>query len=74
MKIEIEWSHDSYDNCETCGPSYAEGARVYVDGNLVIDKSPVAHCFNCENYSERDIYDAILQWLGHEVSERTSLA
>ncbi|ANW00705.1 hypothetical protein [Bradyrhizobium icense] len=67
MKIEIEWLHDSYDNCETCGTSYAEGARVYVDGALAVDMSPVAHCLGGAHYSDSDVYSAILKHLGHEV-------
>jgi hypothetical protein len=70
MKIEIEWLTDCYDACETCGSSYAEGAKVYVDGALTIDMSPSAHCFGGANYYQSDVYDAILKWLGHEVAER----
>lgn len=70
MKIEIEWLTDSYDSCETCGPSYAEGARVYIDGNMAIELTPLAHCFDGANYYQSEVYDAILKHLGHEVIER----
>lgn len=70
MKIEIEWLTDSYDLCETCGPSYAEGARVYIDGVLTIDMAPAAHCFGGDNDYQSDVYEAVLKWLGHEVAER----
>jgi hypothetical protein len=67
--IKIEWLSDSYDNCETCGVSYAEGARVYVDGVLVLDMTPSAHCFGGAHYSQSDVYQGLLKHLGHEVEE-----
>lgn len=73
MKIEIDWLTDSYDNCETCGPSYAEGAKVFIDGVLTIDMAPSAHCFGGNNYYQSDVYDAILKWLGHEIAEREDI-
>lgn len=63
--IRIEWLHDSYDNCETCGPSYAEGARVYVDGVVAIELEPVAHCYNGANFTETEVFASILEHLGH---------
>ena len=72
MKIEIEWLTDSYDNCETCGTSYAEGARVYVDGSLTLDMAPSAHCFGGAHHEQSEVYDAILKWLGHEVLDRAT--
>ena len=64
MKIKIEWLTDCWD-CDTCGWSSAEGARVYFDDKLVIDLTPVAHCFNNENYDDHYVFDQILQKLGH---------
>lgn len=66
MKIRIEELSDSYD-CETCGPSFAGGARVYIDGELKIDLTPSAHCFGGADYRDRDIMHAVLEHLGHEV-------
>lgn len=65
--LKIEWLSDCYDNCETCGSSYAEGARVYVDGELALDLAPSAHCFGGAHYDQADVYERILRHLGHEV-------
>ncbi len=66
MKIKIEWLTDQMD-CETCGPSWAEGAKVYFDDKFVIDMQPSAACFDGASYSDADVYDAILKELGHTV-------
>lgn len=66
MKIEIEALGDSYE-CDTCGWSDAYGAKVYFDGELVLDMTPVAHCTGGNNYTDEDIFTAILQKLGHTV-------
>lgn len=62
--IRIEWLTDSYD-CETCGGSFAEGARVYIDGAIAIEMEPVAHCFGGANFAESDVFERILRHLGH---------
>ena len=66
MKIKIEWLHDGYD-CETCGGSYAEGAKVTIDDQVVLDLEPVAHCFGGTNYDRDEVYHRIFKHLGHEV-------
>ena len=43
VMYKIIYLTDSYD-CETCGCNYAEGYQIYKDDELVVDKSPVAHC------------------------------
>ncbi|PWL18850.1 hypothetical protein DKP76_07250 [Falsochrobactrum shanghaiense] len=68
MKISIEWLDDTYD-CETCGSSWAEGALVYIDGLLVLDLQPSAHCYNGVSYQEGDVYQRILEHLGHGVEQ-----
>lgn len=65
--IKIEWLTDHYDNCETCGSSWAEGARVFVDGVLALDLSPVAHCHSGLHYDQGDVYERLLRHLGHVV-------
>lgn len=65
--IKIEWLHDSYGGCETCGASYAEGARVYIDGELALDLAPAAHCLGGADYQEGEVYTRLLQHLGHTV-------
>jgi hypothetical protein len=67
-KIRIEWTSDNYD-CETCGGSWAEGARVYKDGEVWLDLEPLAHCFGGANYPTNEVYNQILRALGHEVEE-----
>lgn len=66
MKIKIERLTDCYE-CDTCGWSDAEGAKVYFDDELVIDMTPVANCFGGGNYTDEDVFTAILQKLGHTV-------
>ena len=66
MKIKVETLTDSWD-CDTCGFSDAYGAKVYFDDNLVIDMSPTANCYAGDNYTDEDIFKAILIKLGHTV-------
>ena len=66
MKIRIEWLSDDYD-CETCGASFAEGARVFIDGALAIELVPVAHCYDGTSYDQENVLRRILEHLGHEV-------
>lgn len=66
MKIKVETLTDSWD-CDTCGFFDAYGAKVYFDDNLVIDMPPTAHCHAGDNYTDEDIFKAILIKLGHTV-------
>lgn len=66
-KIKIEWLDDS-SNCETCGMSYAEGAIVSFDGEVVIELVPHAACYDGNSYSEDQVYRKIIEQLGHEVT------
>lgn len=66
-KIEIEWLDDS-SNCETCGPSYAEGAVVKIDGAVALDLTPCAHCFGGTNHDREDVLQHALEHLGHKVA------
>lgn len=65
--IRIERTTD-YHDCDTCGLSMAEGANVSVDGHLVIELKPHASCFEQDSYSDREVFAAILNLLGHTVS------
>lgn len=65
MKIRIDWLTDTCD-CDTCGPSYAEGAVVYFDDVEVLKFRPSAHCFDGENYSREYVYQAIIKHLEPE--------
>lgn len=67
MNIKIEMLSDSYE-CDTCGWSDAYGAKVYFDGELVLDMTPIAHCYSgVNNHDDEDIFTAILNKLGHTV-------
>lgn len=67
-KIKIKWLSDSHD-CETCGYSYAEGAFVTLDGNVLLDLEPVAHCFDCSHWDCDKVYKLILEKLGYHVED-----
>lgn len=67
-RIKIVWLHD-YAECETCGGGYAEGARVYLDGELLVEMEPVAHCYGGTHYTQEDVYRRILEMTGHTVEE-----
>jgi len=68
LKIEIEWL-DHETDCETCGPSYAEGAWVKIDGASALALEPHAACFSGTHYDREDVFRRILKHLGHEVIE-----
>ena len=51
--------------CETCGTSYAEGAKVFLDDELVLVLEPIAHCYDGQSYTDEDIYRKILEHLGY---------
>ena len=71
MKIDINWISDVTD-CETCGSSYAEGAVVSFDGEVVIDMTPAAACYDGVSFDSSEVYQAILEKLGHTVSTETT--
>jgi len=68
--IRIEWLTDSFD-CDQAGCSgdWAVGARVYFDGKLAVNLTPVASCFGGTNYETEEVFGCILAKLGHNVSE-----
>lgn len=68
MKIYIEWILDERE-CEACGWSIAQGARVHIDDNLAIELIPAASCTDEIHYSDSDVFSEILKHLGHEFSE-----
>lgn len=69
--IEIEWITDHYD-CDDCGPSYAEGAIVKIDGLEEIDLTPGAACYGGTHYTKEEVYRRILEALGHTFIETES--
>ena len=64
--IRIETIYDDHE-CETCGSSSAYGARVYLDGELLVDMTPVAHCYDSVMYDDMDIMRHVLEHLGYDV-------
>lgn len=66
--IKIEWLYDGHD-CETCGQSYATGARVLLNGDLLLELEPVASCYDSQHYDEADVYRSILERLGYQIEE-----
>lgn len=69
MQIEIEWSNDEY-CCDDCGPTWATGAVVRFDGEVVINQPALAHCYGGSNISEEDTYKLIIEKLGHQIAEQ----
>ena len=69
MKINIEWLSDQSDDCETCGVSWAEGAKVSFEDSEIADLEmiPSAHCFGGDHYNADEVFKAIIAHLGHEV-------
>ena len=67
MKIEITTTSDEYE-CETCGFDWAEGGYVHVDGELVLEKEAVAHCFGGASYTESELLVLALEKLGHTIT------
>ncbi len=65
--IRIEWLSDSHD-CDDCGPSYAEGAVIHIEGREPIEMLPGAHCHDGESYGEAKVYTRILEELGYRVA------
>jgi hypothetical protein len=66
--LEIHWIYDNHE-CETCGSSTAEGARVLLNNEEILLLEPLAHCYDDISYSSEDVYKAILKHLGYSVKE-----
>jgi len=65
-RIEIETLSDVHE-CETCGSSWAEGGVVYVDGEEILRREPLAYCYGTPSYSESDLLVMALKKLGIDV-------
>lgn len=64
----IEYLEDHTD-CETCGSSYAVGYKIYSDGELVVDKTPYAHCYSGSDYYSDNPYKDIAKIEGIVITE-----
>lgn len=67
--LEIKWLSDDSD-CDTCGSSYADGARVTLNGEPLLELTPVASCLGGAHWSEADVYRKIIEKLGYQVREQ----
>lgn len=61
MKIKITRTSDTSD-CETCGPSWADGYRVEVDGRIVIERKPSAGCTTLASYDDEYLIKDLLEY------------
>lgn len=64
--IEIERLVDCSE-CDDCGCSFADGARVSVDGSVVFELVPRADCFGGTSFDDDEICIAILRHMGSPV-------
>lgn len=62
----IVWLEDQHE-CETCGYAYAQGYKVYKGDKLIIDKCPIASCFDSLNYDHSNAAFDILNLEGISV-------
>ncbi|MCV9964725.1 hypothetical protein OIU34_22805 [Pararhizobium sp. BT-229] len=61
--IHIIWTTDDHD-CDDCGPSFADGARVDIEGRGPIELAPSAGCYDGVSHSRLDVFMAILARIG----------
>lgn len=66
-KLKIIWTSDTSGYCETCGVSYAEGFRAYLDGELFDEFEPHAACYDGDSIDQERSFVRILEKLGYEV-------
>lgn len=64
--VKIEWLSDDND-CDTCGSNYADGARVTLNGEPLLELTPVASCFGGAHWDSADVYRLTLEKLGYQV-------
>ncbi|NTF17286.1 hypothetical protein G6L37_02420 [Agrobacterium rubi] len=65
-RIEIQILKD-VSECECCGISCADGACITIDGQVAVELTPVADCFDGRSFDDEDICAAILRHLGHNL-------
>jgi hypothetical protein len=66
-RVKVEYLSDTYDGCELCGTSWAEGFRVLVDGEEVTCLEPIAACTSGQSFTTEDLLRAVLAHFGHEL-------
>lgn len=65
-QLEVTLLEDHHD-CETCGSAFAQGALVRLNGEVVVDRTPCAHCFGDKSYPLDQVLCEALERLGYEV-------
>ena len=66
-KIKVIQTVDHHD-CETCGSSYAEGGRIYINEELVYELKPYASCYDNSIYiSYEDLMQKAFELIGYEM-------
>lgn len=68
-QIKIEWLHDQYD-CDHAGCSggFSQGAKVWLNDDLIINCIPVASCFGGDHWGVDEIYALIFEKLGYKLT------
>lgn len=66
--VKIKWLWVVGD-CDSCGSGYAEGARVTLNGEPLLELTPVATCFGGDDWSAADVYRLIIEKLGYQVED-----
>lgn len=66
QKLKVIWLHDSRD-CETCGCSYAQGFRAFLDGELIDEFEPWASCSGTFTIEGDDTWIRLFKHFGIEV-------
>jgi len=64
--ISIKTTSDTYD-CDVCGMDWATGGKIYIDGRLVDEVEPIAHCYGGTSASEDELIYLALAHMGIEV-------
>lgn len=49
--------------CDDCGFSYADGARIYIDDELCAELIPAAACFDGVDFDDDEVYREVLKAL-----------
>lgn len=58
-----------YSDCETCGYNCDSGYVIYKNDEVLIDKTPFAHCYDGTNYEEHNPYKDILESMNVQIEE-----
>ena len=62
MELKIEWNMDFYD-CDICGPIWATGVIVYLDGEIILNDPAHASCFDSNELDYEDVLKALCKKL-----------